>query len=59
MKEFSGIKTALVAVLLFFQEGDFAFWGVMGRSSPGLLPSDTESLVQQVKPLRVCRVVKG
>lgn len=58
MKEFSGIKTALVAVLLFFQE-DFAFWDVMGRSSPGLLPSDTESLVQQVKPFRVCRVVKG
>lgn len=46
-------------VLLRSQEGHFAFWGVMGRGSPALLPSDTESLVQQVKPLRVCRVVKG
>lgn len=46
-------------VLLCSQQGHFAFWGVLGRGSPDLLPSDTESLVQQVKPLRVCRVVKG
>lgn len=47
-------------VLLCFEEGHWAFWGVLGSSSsPALLPPDPESLVQQVRALHVCRVVKG